>query len=69
MGFTQPLTEMSTRSRKILFLRSKPRPVRRANNHADCVDKVRSLTSHNPIDLHCHGGFVDRKQQYIFSIT
>jgi hypothetical protein len=30
--YTQPLTEMSTRSRKIMFLGSKERPVRRADN-------------------------------------
>jgi hypothetical protein len=32
MGFTQPLTEMSIRSRKILFLGSRARAVRKANN-------------------------------------
>jgi hypothetical protein len=33
LGFTQPLTEMNTRNRKIvLFLKSKARPVRRADN-------------------------------------
>jgi hypothetical protein len=31
-GVTQPLTEMSTRSRKIIFLASRARPVRRADN-------------------------------------
>jgi hypothetical protein len=31
-GFTQSLTEMSTRSRKIMFLGSRVRPVRRADN-------------------------------------
>jgi hypothetical protein len=31
-AMTQPLTEMSTRSRKIMFLGSKARPVRRADN-------------------------------------
>jgi hypothetical protein len=31
-GVTQPLTEMSTRSRKIIFLESRARPVRRADN-------------------------------------
>jgi hypothetical protein len=30
-GFTQPVTEMSTRGRKIMFLRSGARPVRRAD--------------------------------------
>jgi hypothetical protein len=33
-GFTQPLREMSTRSRKIKFLVSKARPVRKADNLA-----------------------------------
>jgi hypothetical protein len=32
LGFTQPLTEISTRSRKIMFLGSKERPVRKADN-------------------------------------
>jgi hypothetical protein len=31
--FTQLLTEMSIRSRKIMFLASRARPVHRANNH------------------------------------
>jgi hypothetical protein len=35
-GFTRPLTEMSTRSRQIMFLASKERPVLR-------VDKVTSI--------------------------
>jgi hypothetical protein len=33
-GVTQPLSEMSTRSRKIMLLGSKVRPVRRADNLA-----------------------------------
>jgi hypothetical protein len=32
LGFTEPLTEMSTRSRKIMFLGSKTRPMRRGSN-------------------------------------
>jgi hypothetical protein len=32
LGFTQPLTEMSTKNRKIMFLSSKERPVRKADN-------------------------------------
>jgi hypothetical protein len=32
LGFTQPLTEMSTRNDKIMFLGSKVRLVRRADN-------------------------------------
>jgi hypothetical protein len=31
VGFTQPLTEMSTGSRQIMFLGSKVRPVREAD--------------------------------------
>jgi hypothetical protein len=31
LGFTRPLTEMSSRSRKIMFLESKVRPVRMAD--------------------------------------
>jgi hypothetical protein len=54
MGFTQSLTEMSTRRLQKMFLRNKVRPVRRANEflRADCLDNVGSLTSHNPIGLH-----------------
>jgi hypothetical protein len=40
---------MSTRNIKIMFLGSKVRRVRRADN---CLDNVGSLTSHNPIGLH-----------------
>jgi hypothetical protein len=32
LGFTQPLTEMSTRSRKVMFLGSRAWPVRRADS-------------------------------------
>jgi hypothetical protein len=32
LGFTQPLAEMSTRSRKRMFLGSKVRPMSRADN-------------------------------------
>jgi hypothetical protein len=32
LGFTQPLTEMSTRSREIMFMGSKVRQVRKADN-------------------------------------
>jgi hypothetical protein len=32
LGFTQPLTELSTRSRKLMFLGSKARPERKADN-------------------------------------
>jgi hypothetical protein len=32
LGFTQPLTELSTRSTKIIFLESKVRSVHRADN-------------------------------------
>jgi hypothetical protein len=35
LGFIQPLTEMSTRSRKIMFVGSKARPVRRVDNLTD----------------------------------
>jgi hypothetical protein len=50
---TQPLTGMSTRSRKIMFLRSRERPMCRANNLAaicepTVLDNVGSSTSHNP---------------------
>jgi hypothetical protein len=49
LGFTQPLTEMST-------MGSKVRLVRKADNLGDlwayCLDNVGSLTSHNPTGLH-----------------
>jgi hypothetical protein len=32
LGVTEPVTEMSTRSGKIMFLESRERPVRRADN-------------------------------------
>jgi hypothetical protein len=39
-----------------MFLRSRARPVRKADNlsllRADCLDNVGSLTSHNPLGLH-----------------
>jgi hypothetical protein len=46
--FTQPLTEMSSRNRRIMFLRSRARPVPRAY----CLDNAGSLASHNPTGLH-----------------
>jgi hypothetical protein len=57
LGFTQPLTEMSTRRIKIImFLGNKVRRVHRADNltaiSANCLDNVRSITSHNPIGIH-----------------
>jgi hypothetical protein len=39
-GFTQPLAEMSTRSRKIMFLGSRAQPVRRADNFATICDSL-----------------------------
>jgi hypothetical protein len=39
--------------KKIIFLGSKVRPVRRSDNFAaDCLDNVGSLPSHSPIGLH-----------------
>jgi hypothetical protein len=47
---------MGTRNIKIMFLGSKVRRVRRADNltaiWADCLENVGSLTSHKPIGLH-----------------
>jgi hypothetical protein len=41
LGFTQPLTEMSTRCRKIIiFLESKVRPVRRSDNLAAICEPI-----------------------------
>jgi hypothetical protein len=39
-GFTKPLTEMSTRCRKIMFLGSRARPVRRADNLAAICEPI-----------------------------
>jgi hypothetical protein len=54
--FTQALTEISMRSRQIMFQGSRARPVRRADNFAAIYElmsnNVGFLTSHNPIDLH-----------------
>jgi hypothetical protein len=47
--FTLPLTEMSTRSRKIMFMGSRELPVRKVD---DFLVNVGSVTSHNPIGLH-----------------
>jgi hypothetical protein len=56
-NYTQPLTEISTISIKIMFLGSKAaagaygwQPYRHL--WADCLDNVGSLTSYNPIGLH-----------------
>jgi hypothetical protein len=57
LGFIQPLTEMSTRSRKIMFLGSRARPARREWLATLC--RARSLIVliymvHNPLtDLLC----------------
>jgi hypothetical protein len=40
LGFTQPLTEMSTRSRKIMFLGSRARSVRRADNPTAACEPI-----------------------------
>jgi hypothetical protein len=37
---TQPLTEMSTRNRKIMFLGSKVQPVRRADKLATVCEQI-----------------------------
>jgi hypothetical protein len=39
-GFTQPLTEMSTRSRKIIFLGSRALPVRRTDNFTAICEPI-----------------------------
>jgi hypothetical protein len=52
LGLAQLMTEISTRSKKIIFLGSRARPVRRADSFsAVCLDNVGSLTSHNHIGL------------------
>jgi hypothetical protein len=40
LRFTQPLTEMSTRGRKIMFLGNKVRPVLRADNLAAICEPI-----------------------------
>jgi hypothetical protein len=43
-GFTQPLTYMSSRSRKIMVLGNKARPVRKADNLTAIKNKLRGLS-------------------------
>jgi hypothetical protein len=45
--FTQPLTEIRTRNRKIIGLGSGARP----DHKADCLDNVGALTSHKALGL------------------
>jgi hypothetical protein len=56
LGFTQSLTKVVTRSRKITFLGSRARPVRRADSltvmRPDYLNNVGSLRIHNPVDFH-----------------
>jgi hypothetical protein len=53
LGFTHPVTEISIRNSNIVFLGSRARPVRGADNlTANCVANVGSSTSHKPIGLH-----------------
>jgi hypothetical protein len=40
MELTQPLTEMTTRNRKIMFLGSKTRPERKADNLPPSVSRL-----------------------------
>jgi hypothetical protein len=40
LDFTQPLAEMSIRSKKVMFLGSKVRPVRRADNLAAVCEPI-----------------------------
>jgi hypothetical protein len=50
MGFTQSLTKVSTRGRKIMLLGSKFQPVRRADNLVGICEPIAgSSTSHNPL--------------------
>jgi hypothetical protein len=51
MGFTRPLTEMSTRSRKIMFLGSKLRTMRRADNLAAIREQCWILDISQPYRL------------------
>jgi hypothetical protein len=44
LRFTQSLTEMSTRSRKIIFMRSRARPVLRADNLTSICEPILHLT-------------------------
>jgi hypothetical protein len=54
-GFTQPLTELNTSSRKVFILMSRTRPMRKPDSlTAICepiVKTVGSSTSHNPVGL------------------
>jgi hypothetical protein len=40
LGFIQPLTEMSIRNRKILFLGSRERPAHKADNHTAICEPI-----------------------------
>jgi hypothetical protein len=53
--FTQPLTEMSTKTRKIMFLRSRARPVRRADN-------ITTVPSVSRLSIQC--GILNISQTY-----
>jgi hypothetical protein len=48
--FTQPVTEMSTRSRKRIFLGSRAQPARKTGHHSH-LENVGASMSHNPIGL------------------
>jgi hypothetical protein len=48
-GWTQPLTEMSTRSLRGGIVRP---ALKAENSTADCLDNVVASTSHNPMDPH-----------------
>jgi hypothetical protein len=54
-GHTEPLTELSTRNRKIMFLGRRERPVRKADNLTAIyeLDIVGSSTYHDSIGLLC----------------
>jgi hypothetical protein len=59
-GVTQYLTEMIARSKHIVFLGSRARPMCRADSlfaicEANCLDNLVSLTSYNPVHVGLHG--------------
>jgi hypothetical protein len=63
MGFTEPLTEMSTRSIQIMFLESRARPVRRAGNlNAICEPTVYTVWDPEHLTA-CYG------DSFTFSLT
>jgi hypothetical protein len=49
----RPASNRNEYQKQKMFLGSEARPVRKADNlNAECLDRVGSSTSHNPVGLH-----------------